>query len=268
MTDRRLPEDRSGRPRRFYLSPEVLQAAEPFLEGNEARHLVKVLRLVPGDRVVLFDGTGWEYQARIAKVRGETVFFSILGREFAPRESPLRLALGVPLIRPQPLEWILQKGTELGVSAFYLYHSAFSAHNYTQKDWKGRLARWQRIITEAAKQCGRNRFPELLEPRTFESLLETGFPCRILPYENETAYSFREFADKVPKVNEILAWVGPEGGFSPEEICRVREKGIITVSLGPRILRSETAALAVITLVQFLWGDTAPKKEGRVNALS
>jgi 16S rRNA (uracil1498-N3)-methyltransferase len=242
--------------RRFYLPPEQWNLAEPFLEGDEARHLLKILRLGVGDVVLLFDGTGWEGLARVEKVAGQKIFFSIREKRFLPKDSPLKITLALPLIRPQLLEWVLQKGTELGVSAFIPYYSSYSGPKAAQQDWGGRLERWQRIIAGAGKQCGRNRLPLLENPLSFAGLLESAEKgLRLIPYEQETVYTFRNLADNTSKVEEVLACIGPEGGFHPDEIRKARERNFLPVSLGPRVLRSETAALVLVTLLQFTWGD-------------
>ena len=242
--------------RRFYLPSARRHQPEPFLEGDEARHILKVLRLSAGGSVVLFDGSGWEGLAQITRIEGGRIFFSIREQRFRPQDSPLRIRLAVPLIRPQPLEWILQKGTELGVYAFLPYFSQYSGPKSFRQDEGGKRPRWQRIIAEAGKQCGRNRLPLLENPVPWDRLLDSGGTgLRIIPYEEETSYTFRNLADNTPKAEEVLACIGPEGGFSPEEIRQAREKSFLPLSLGPRILRSETAALAMVTLLQFTWGD-------------
>ena len=227
--------------------------------------MLRVLRRGVGDVVLLFDGTGWEGLARVEKVAGRKIFFSIREKRFLPRDSPLKITLALPLIRPQFLEWVLQKGTELGVSAFIPYYSTHSGPKASQRDWGGKLERWERIIAGAGKQCGRNRLPLLENPLSFEGLLETAEKAlRLIPYEQETAYTFRNLADNTSKVEEVLACIGPEGGFPPEEVRKAREKNFLPVSLGPRVLRSETAALTLVTLLQFIWGDLSdPLPAGR-----
>jgi 16S rRNA (uracil1498-N3)-methyltransferase len=251
--------------RRFYLPAEQRSLPEPFLEGDEARHLLKVLRLGLGDPVVLFDGTGWEGLARITRVEGIRVHFSIHQQHFLPKDSPLKISLALPLIRTQLLEWVLQKGTELGVSVFIPYYSAFSGAKATRKDWGAKRVRWDRIIAGAGKQCGRNRLPLVEYPLSFEGMLESAEKgLRLIPYEQETAYTFRNLADNTSKVEEVLACIGPEGGFHPDEVRQARERNFLPVSLGPRVLRSETAALALVTLLQFTWGDLSdPLPAGR-----
>ena len=242
--------------RRFFIDSCRLQQERPSLEGEEAKHILRVLRLGPGDRIVLFDNSGWEYEAQITGRQSGQVFYEVLEKKWVPRESPLRITLAVPLIRPQPLEWIFQKGTELGVHSFCPYYSRYSGRNFSSQEWEGKQERWKRIITEAAKQCGRNRLPELIAPGSFDQMLSTGDPAlRILPYEGETVYTLKEIADRYPETGRVMACIGPEGGFSPEEVRRAEDKNFFTISLGPRILRAETAVLTLIGLLQYLWGD-------------
>jgi 16S rRNA (uracil1498-N3)-methyltransferase len=243
-------------PRRFFIDSCSLQQERPSLTGEEANHILRVLRLGPGDRIVLFDDTGWEFKAQITGQQAGRVFYDVLEKKWVPRESPLKITLAIPLIRPQPLEWIYQKGTELGVHSFYPYYSRYSGRNFSGQELGGKRERWKRIITEAAKQCGRNHLPELIAPCSFDQLLETGNQAlRILPYEGETVYTLKEIADRYPETGRVMACVGPEGGFSPEEIRQAKEKNFFTISLGPRILRAETAVLTLIGLMQYLWGD-------------
>jgi 16S rRNA (uracil1498-N3)-methyltransferase len=251
--------------RRFYLSPRQRNLSDAFLDGEEARHVLKVLRLGLNDALIVFDGTGWEGLARITRVEGKRIYFSLQEQRFQPNDSPLKISLALPLIRPQLLEWVLEKGTELGVSLFIPYYSAYSGPKAASKEGSGRRGRWERIISGAGKQCGRNRLPILENPASFDRVLETRVAGpRLIPYEEENAYTFRNLADKIPKAEEVLVCIGPEGGFSPEEIRLAREKNFLPFSLGPRILRSETAALAVVTLLQFAWGDLSdPTPAGR-----
>jgi 16S rRNA (uracil1498-N3)-methyltransferase len=250
--------------RRFFTESLRLQQERPFLEGEEARHILRVLRLGRGDRIVLFDDTGWEYTAGIVEIQSGRVFFEVLEKKWVSRESPLRITLAVPLIRPQLLEWVFQKGTELGVTTFCPYYSRYSGRDFSSREWGGRQERWKRIIIEAAKQCGRNRLPDLRAPCSLDSALLTEAPAlRLMPYEGENVYGLREVADRYPDAQNIMACVGPEGGFDPEEISRARADGFITFSLGPRILRAETAVLTLIGLIQHLWGDLSKPNPGR-----
>ena len=248
--------------RRFFIPPEQLHGPDPTLWGDEAKHILQVLRMKIGDQVRLFDNSNQEYQARIASITGDQVHFEILDRQMVMRESPIQVTLGLPLVRPQPLEWILQKGTELGAVAFRPFYSAHSRQNFEKAEMESRMKRWQRILVEAAKQCERNVLPELFPVVSFAGLLEESHQSlKILPYEEESSRTLKELDRQPSSSGTVLALIGPEGGFHKEEVQQAQEKGFVPISLGPRILRSETAALALLCLIQFLWGDMGLAKK-------
>jgi 16S rRNA (uracil1498-N3)-methyltransferase len=254
--------------RRFFIPPEQILCPAPFLTGEEARHLLRALRMKVGDLVVLFDNSGQEYPARISLIEGDRVYVELMDRRPGLKESPLKITVGLPLIRPQPFEWILQKGTELGVASFHLFYSTRSRQNFPRMETTSRQKRWQRIIREAAKQCQRNELPVLKTAVPFDEFLKGCHDgLKIVPYEKETSRTLKAIEGLPAARGEMVALVGPEGGFNKEEINRAEEKGFIPVSLGPRILRSETAVLALICLVQFLWGDLGSGRKGGENAL-
>jgi 16S rRNA (uracil1498-N3)-methyltransferase len=254
--------------RRFFIPTDQLAGPDPCLQGDEARHLLKVLRLKIGDEVILFDNSGLEYRSRIRSVSGERVIFEIEERKRMNRESPLQIALGVPLIRSLPFEWILQKGTELGVSSFHPFFSAHSSRNFQKGEQENRINRWERIILEAAKQCRRNTLPELQAMVAFPDLLKSDAgELKILPHQEESGRTMGDLPLEMPHPGPILILIGPEGGFSEEEVGQARGEGFVTVSLGPRVLRSETAALVLISLCQFLWGDMSTAEKGGEDAL-
>ncbi|MBI4765741.1 MAG: 16S rRNA (uracil(1498)-N(3))-methyltransferase [Deltaproteobacteria bacterium] len=242
--------------RRFYIPPDQLQVPDPFLQGDEAKHILQILRMKKGDRLLLFDNSHQEYQAVIVSVSGDRVYFEISDRQVTMRESPLQVTLGLPIIRPQHFEWILQKGTELGVYAFFPFYSAHSRLNFEKADLESRMKRWKKIIVEAAKQCQRNVLPELFPAVPFTGLLEESRQTlKLIPYEEESSRTLKELEQQSFSSGTALALIGPEGGFHKKEVGQAREKGFVPISLGPRILRSETAALALVCLLQFLWGD-------------
>jgi 16S rRNA (uracil1498-N3)-methyltransferase len=242
--------------RRFFIPPEQLLGPDPALEGDEAKHILRVLRKKIGDRVLLFDNSNQEYQARITSITGDRVHFKIMDRQTVKRESPLQITLGLPIIRPQPLEWILQKGTELGAIAFRPYFSLHSRRNFKKTEMESRMKRWQKILVETAKQCERNILPELLPAVSFTAFLEESHQAlRIIPYEEESSRTLGDLERPPSSSGTVLALIGPEGGFHKEEVQQAQDKGFVPISLGPRTLRSETAALALLCLIQFLWGD-------------
>jgi 16S rRNA (uracil1498-N3)-methyltransferase len=252
--------------RRFYIAREQVHGPAPFLEGEEAKHLIRVLRRKPGDRIILFDNTSQEFQARISSISGNKVFFEIMEQRTKRRESSLMVTLGIPLIRSQPLDWILQKGTELGVTVFRPFFSQFSRRNFEKTGKDSRLDHSRKIIIESAKQCGRNVLPQLFPAVSFTELLEVGeADLRLIPYGNETSKTLRDLHQEASPPASVIILIGPEGGFSDEELCLADEKGYVSLSLGPRILRSETAAVTSIALLQFLWGDMGETGKEQTN---
>jgi len=219
--------------------------------------------------VILFDNSVLEYRSLIRSVSRDKVVFDIEEKERINRESPLRISLGLPLIRSQPLEWILQKGTELGVSSFYPFYSAHSSRNFQKREQEIRMNRWQKIVQEAAKQCRRNMLPAVHPMISFIDLLEIGQEgLKIILHQEATERTMRALYAGPSFPGSVFLLVGPEGGFPPEEVNLAERKEFISLSLGPRILRSETAALALISLCQFLWGDMGAEKKGGEDAVS
>jgi 16S rRNA (uracil1498-N3)-methyltransferase len=242
--------------RRFFITKDRVEGPDPFLDGEEARHLIRVLRKKVGDRLVLFDDSNREYEARIVSLTSGKAYVEILDCRTVNRESPLRLTLALPLIRPQPLEWMLQKGTELGVSAFRPFFSDYGRVTGGDRDHDHRTDRFRRIVRESAKQCGRNVLPEVYPPVSLTELLDQTPPgLKLIPYEEEKNRTLDQCLKTGSPLSEATVVIGPEGGFSEREISLAEEKGFVSLSLGPRILRSETAALTLVSLVQFLWGD-------------
>ena len=255
--------------RRFFIPSDQIRPSDAYLQGDEARHIRQVMRMQVGDQVILFDNTHQEYQARIRSLSADKIFFDIVDQKTVIRESRLHITLGLPLIRPQPFEWILQKGTELGVASFRPFYSIHSRQNFEKTDMTSRMNRWQKIIIEAAKQCERNVLPEFFPPVPFSDLLNGDQDTlKIIPYEKESSRTLKEIEWQPSPPSPILALVGPEGGFQKEEVLQAENKGVVPISLGPRILRSETAALALVCLLQFLWGDMGSKSKGEEYALS
>ncbi len=248
--------NRAARPRRFF-SEEELRPGEQILTGQTARHIGGVLRLTSRDRIVLFDGSGREFPAEIASVsrRGVRV---VLG-EGVPvdRESPLSLRLAIGLSQPRAIDFVVEKATELGVAEIVPMATERSQGWLGEKRGKDRQVRWERIAREAARQCGRNRFPRVRPMAEFSQVVGQEAPeaLRLIFWEQETRGGLEDALTAHAEVSEIQALVGPEGGFSSAEVALALAAGFHIVSLGPRILRTETAAIAVVSLLQYEMGD-------------
>jgi 16S rRNA (uracil1498-N3)-methyltransferase len=245
---------------RFFVDPRSFEGDDVQIDDPDlARQLGTVLRLAAGDRVVLLDGQGWQYMVRIEHLGHGQVHGVIETRQEAGGEPRLHLALYVALMRPERFEWLLQKGTELGVSGFVPVVCERSISN--EESGVRRLARWERIVREAAEQCRRAHLPRVSPPQQF------GEACRqaadaelgLILWEGEATQSLRQalrargVSASPPQTISVVS--GPEGGLSDDELRTARESGLEVVSLGPRTLRAETAPLAATAAVLYELGE-------------
>jgi|SRR5215813_2764902 len=246
--------------RRFYAPPAVFDfdKGTVTLTAEEARHARDVLRLRAGDEIYLFDGQGKEFRGILRGfARAGAAVDALEEVEPARPESPLQLTLGISLLKGEKFDLVIQKATELGVSrivpilterADVRPKAAAEAHN--------RISRWQRIALEAAKQSGRARSPQIDAPVVTNVWLNSG------DFDGATKLFFSErqgraLRDSSPTNNptHVTAAVGPEGGWSDEEIAQARKTNWEVVTLGGRTMRAETAAIAIVALLQHRFGD-------------
>jgi 16S rRNA (uracil1498-N3)-methyltransferase len=229
---------------RFYVNCD-LQPGPVHLQGAEAHHLAVVCRLRSGDTVCLFNGDGRQYPARIEEVGKRAVALEVFAVETPARELPFRLKVAAPLPRGDRAQFLLEKLTELGVTAFVPLHTARSVVHTRE----AKLDKLQRHVIEASKQCGRN---VLLEVRPMvdwsEFCRSADLPARrILGHPGGD--SKRGDMENAPGTDTVVA-VGPEGGFTDEEVALASGAGWRLLDLGPRILRVETAAITLAVLLQ------------------
>ena len=236
--------------RRFFAPPSAFNLTKKLvtLTADEARHLREVLRLKPGDVVSVFDGEGKEFSARVVQARREFAELELDDEITTARpESPLQITLAVALLKGEKFDLVVQKATELGVNKIVPLITRYADIKLRdQSDATKRVARWQRIALEAAKQSGRAVVPKVENPNPFESVLKN--PC-LLFSEKEGQGLTRIETDK------ITAIIGSEGGWSDEELDQARAAGAQIVTLGGRILRAETAAITAADLLQHRFGD-------------
>jgi 16S rRNA (uracil1498-N3)-methyltransferase len=242
--------------RRFKLSKENVRGQEAIIDDPaEIRHLTRVLRLKPGDPVILFDGEGKEYQAQIADDSRQRILFTLLKEPaHEASESPAEIILGIGMLKSAKLDWLIQKATELGINEILPFFSLRVIPRPEELTAQTRLTRWQKIAAEAAKQSGRSKVPKIHSPYPFAEAL-AAFPgfTRIFLWEKEKSRTLQD-ALRSPG-SRVFSLVGPEGGFSEEEAKQAEESGFFPIRLGPRILRAETAGLVIVSLLQFLRGD-------------
>jgi 16S rRNA (uracil1498-N3)-methyltransferase len=255
--------------RRFYAPPSAFDSSleTVTLAADEARHLRDVLRLKPGDEVYVFDGHGREFQCRVEESRRDSARLTVAGEADPARpESPLRLTLAVALLKGEKFDLVVQKATELGVARVApVVTKLADLRLRDESDAAKRVARWQRIALEAAKQSGRAVVPEVSSPVSFQSLLQTAGSAPSLtsdaPNRNRLLFSERdgrslsEAVDSLSERSSLTALVGSEGGWTDEELAWARDAGWQIITLGGRTLRAETAAIAVAVLLQHLAGD-------------
>ena len=243
--------------RRFRVHKESIQGREAVVEDRrEIRHISRVLRLGIGDRVTLFDGEGKEYPACIKHLSSDQVSFTLIEEPtLTTKESSLRIILGVALLKSSRFEWLLQKTTELGVSEIVPFYSRHVVPRWEGGKNRTRELRWEKIVSEAARQCGRAKIPKIHEPRPFEETLAMDFDeaTKIFLWEREETKNLKDALAAFSSVVFVL--VGPEGGFSEDEASQAQGAGFHPVRLGPRILRAETAGIVIVSLLQFLLGD-------------
>ena len=240
--------------RRFFVPPEVFGGREVTLPPELARRLAKVLRLKRGDRLVLADGAGRDYEVRLTAVSPRSAAAEIVAERPSPPEPSLELVLYQSLIRPQRFELVLEKGTELGVSRFVPLLSG-RAQVRTEAGSQ-RMQRWRRIVTEAAEQSGRGRVPAVDPPLPFEEALRAAPGLCLIPWEGERSQGLRSYLRGPARPSAAVSlFIGPEGGFAAGEVEAARAAGCVPVSLGPRILRSETAGIVAAALVMHELGE-------------
>lgn len=223
---------------RFYVS-SPLEPGEVVLEGAEARHLATVCRLCAGDQVCLFNGDGREYPAAVQEVGKRTVTLRVLGVESPRRELPFRLVVAAPLPKGDRAQFLIEKLTEVGVTRFVplLTQRSVVQPRASKQD---KLERW---VIEASKQCGRNVLMEIAGPEEWaEYGRRDDLPTRrLVAHFGENPHGIEQLRDRC----DVAVAVGPEGGFTDEEIALARKAGWQVIGLGPRVLRIETAALAL-----------------------
>jgi len=269
--------------RRFYSPPEDIPenivASTIALSTDETHHLMHVLRMTPGDQAFVFDGSGHEYQCTFRGITDNRAHLEITEALSDVVESPLQLTLAQALAKGEKFDLIIQKATELGVSRIVPLMTRYADVKLDDQLIIRRLDRWRRISLEALKQCGRRRLVEITAPRTVPQFLddvthanvaqaaslriESGETSRhklaacatLLLFSERGGVAITEALEGLPKPASIVALVGPEGGWSDAELDLADQHGAKPVSLGPRVLRTETAALVAITLIQHLTGD-------------
>lgn len=229
-----------------------LQANAPIeLEAGPSHHLSRVLRMKVGDSLILFNGGGGQYPATISTMERKAVVATTGNFDAIEHESGLYLQLGIAVSRGDRMDWVVQKATELGVSSIAPLLSERTEVRLSGERGAKKWQHWQQIATSACEQCGRNRLPQVLPPQPLAQWLQ-GVEADTRLVLHHTAGN-ADPGSSIPASVALL--VGPEGGLSPAEISAAEQAGFSSLQLGPRVLRTETAPLAAIAILQARWGD-------------
>lgn len=242
--------------RRFFIESSAIEGSHATLSGSDARHMASVLRLSPGDSIILFDGTGKEYEAKLLSISPSTAHLTIVKSLPLKAESRAKVTIAQGFLKDKKMDSLIRHYTELGISSWYPLMAERSIPNPDPRRLCKRMDRWEKITRESLKQCGRGIAMEIGALRSFKEMAATGnaYDLKLFFWEKASAPLDRNL---LPGDNggRILMALGPEGGFSRQEALLAQESGFVACSLGPRILRAETASIASATLVQYLFGD-------------
>jgi 16S rRNA (uracil1498-N3)-methyltransferase len=238
---------------RLYCDLPLSPGAEVALPETAARHAVTVLRLQVGDTLNLFNGDGGEYRACLVAVSKRETRVRLIDFHAIERESPLEITLALGISAGERMDYSLQKATELGVSAIQPLATERSVVKLAGERADKRLQHWQHVVIAACEQCGRNRVPAVAPVQKFFAYLaaaDRGKRLLMLSPDAETPLK------RVPRAAQVVLLIGAEGGLAPAECQAAEASGFEPVNLGPRILRTETAPVAALAVLQALWGDT------------
>jgi 16S rRNA (uracil1498-N3)-methyltransferase len=248
---------------RLYLPRPLETGAVCSAAPDQARYLTTVLRMKEGDPLLIFNGTDWEYEAVIQRRTAAGMELEITGRQRLP-EAGIHVTLCQAVPKADKMDGIIRHATELGAERIVPFLAERSVPRWRPDQLPRKRARWQKIAVEASRQCGRSDIPEIGEIVAFERMLrdvpESGL--RLIPWEEETTTGLREVLRDPARagMTEFVLVIGPEGGFSTGEIDQARRAGFLSVSLGKRVLRVETASLAVIAVLQYEKGGREAEK--------
>lgn len=239
---------------RIYTPQALLDNTSVTLEAGASQHLARALRLQVGDELTLFDGGDGEFPAVITRVERKQVVVETGTRRDNSVESPLAIHLGIALSRGERMDWVVQKATELGVNAVTPLFTARSEVKLAGERAEKKIRHWQQIAISACEQCGRNRLPVIRPLARLDDWLDNTVAQRKLVLHHRGP----AVQHAVGQPDSVALLIGPEGGLSPEEIRDAEKAGYSALRLGPRVLRTETAPLAAIAILQAQWGDMRP----------
>ncbi|GAB3283073.1 16S rRNA (uracil(1498)-N(3))-methyltransferase [Parahaliea aestuarii] len=238
---------------RIYTGQDLGEGLSLALESGPAAHVARVLRMGEGDALVLFNGDGSDYPATITRSDKRSVEVTLGAPAPTATESPLAVELGIGISRGDRMDWVLQKATELGVSAVVPLFTERCEVKLKGERAEKKVQHWRQVVISACEQCGRSRLPRLDAPRSLDEWLTDCTAERRFVLHHRAGPAG---ASATP--DSVALTVGPEGGLSEAEISACESAGFEPLTLGPRVLRTETAPLAALAILQARWGDMAP----------
>lgn len=240
--------------RRFFI--ETSLESKMSIQGPDAHHISRVLRLELGDNIIVVSPSGDAGIGKITAIALDSVELLLEKRIEEDKEAPINVYLAQGLPKSDKMDYIVQKAVELGIKGIYPMETKHCVVQYDAAKKNSRRERWQKIASEAAKQCGRSIIPTVEAVMPLGAILQslTADTAILMLYEGQTSQGIRQALAK-HKAKNYLLLVGPEGGFSEKEVALCRDHGTHIVTMGPRILRTETAALTGVSIVMYEYGD-------------
>ena len=237
---------------RFYAPKENVKGSLIYIDGQEARHILNVMRLRENDKVVVFDGTGKEYTGFIKKTKPKSLTVEIITTR-APRIDTIpEITLAQAIPKKEKMDYRIEKATELGVHTIIPLVTERTIVRFENDKAIERIARWKKIVVATAKQCGRADVPQIKDVRKFYNVIDSvnKFDMALMACLSEDTIAFKEAIPDF-KTGKIIVFIGPEGDFTPDEILMARDTSCKLISLGSRTLKSDTAGLFILSVLNY-----------------
>ncbi len=244
--------------RRFFVKEIVTKDGSCMITGSEARHIAKALRMGRGDHIILVDGQGARYQSLIESVSPRGVRVKLESRLPSPSSSPVRITLCQALLKSRAMDLVIEKASELGVHSIHPFISERTVVKLDGQKAKERVRRWQEICHSAITQSDGRTPAEIGSLLSFSDLTikyQKETALKVIFWEDEDGKDLKGLLRESSPLTEVIGLVGPEGGFTQEEIRIAEQAGFTPVSLGQRVLKAETAAITMTAIIQYEWGD-------------
>ena len=241
----------------FFVSDEQINGENAYIEGSDVNHIANVLRMKPEEELLISVKGDWDYLCKIVDIETDRVNLKVL-ESMEQRELPVNITLLQGIPKSDKLEMIIQKAVELGVSEIIPVKTKRVVVKIDEKKVDTKVNRWNAIAESAAKQSKRSIIPKVYEPMSIDNALEIvkDFGVKLIPYENADGIDkTRRILDNMDKTKNIAVFIGPEGGFEESEVERIKNSGFEVITLGKRILRTETAGLALLSNIMIRLED-------------